>query len=69
MTRSASSTARRSNRRTPTVAVPVEGTALLLIDVINELAFPGSEMLVAKRSQWRGGSRRSNAAPLRLVCL
>jgi nicotinamidase-related amidase len=30
------------------VAVPVAGTALLLIDVINDLAFPGSEVLVAQ---------------------
>jgi nicotinamidase-related amidase len=28
--------------------VPVRGTALLLIDVINDLAFPGSEPLVAE---------------------
>ena len=30
------------------VAVPVAGTALLLIDVINDLAFEGSEALVAQ---------------------
>ncbi len=30
------------------VAVPVSGTALLLIDVINDLAFDGSESLVAQ---------------------
>jgi nicotinamidase-related amidase len=28
--------------------VPIRGTALLLIDVINDLAFPGSESLVAQ---------------------
>ena len=26
--------------------IPVRGTALLLIDVINDLAFPGSESLI-----------------------
>jgi len=31
-----------------TVTLPVAGSALLLIDVINDLAFEGSEMLVAK---------------------
>jgi hypothetical protein len=49
MTRLAPSTSvRRSNRRTPTLSLPVVGTALLLIDVINDLAFPGSEVLVAQ---------------------
>jgi nicotinamidase-related amidase len=38
------------------VAVPVSGTALLLIDVINDLAFDGSEELVAQAE--------SMAAPL-----
>ena len=38
------------------VAVPVSGTALLLIDVINDLAFDGSEALVAQAE--------SMAAPL-----
>ena len=33
---------------TEPVAVPVSGTALLLIDVINDLAFDGSEALVAQ---------------------
>lgn len=48
MTRSASRTGpNRSNRRAPTVSVPVGGSALLLIDVINDLAFKGSEVLVA----------------------
>ena len=40
-----------------TVAVPVTGTALLLIDVINDLAFDGSEALVAQAEamarRWR----------------
>ena len=38
----------RSRRPSRSVAVPVPGTALLLIDVINDLAFEGSEMLVAQ---------------------
>ena len=46
----------RSNTGTPAVAVPVSGTALLLIDVINDLAFDGSEALVAQAE--------SMAAPL-----
>jgi nicotinamidase-related amidase len=36
----------RRPTRTPTVRIPVSGTALLLIDVINDLAFAGSEPLV-----------------------
>ncbi len=38
----------RSNRIRKAIAVPVTGTALLLIDVINDLAFEGSEALVAQ---------------------
>jgi nicotinamidase-related amidase len=38
----------RAIRRRRSVAVPVAGTALLLIDVINDLAFEGSEALVAQ---------------------
>jgi nicotinamidase-related amidase len=34
-------------RQAPTV-LPVAGTALLLIDVVNDLAFPGSEALVGQ---------------------
>ena len=42
--------ARRSRRA---VSVPVDGTALLLIDVINDLDFPGSDALVvAGRRRW-----------------
>jgi nicotinamidase-related amidase len=37
-----------SARRKRAVVVPAPGTALLLIDVINDLAFPGSEVLVAQ---------------------
>lgn len=40
--------ANRSSRRTRAVSLPAAGTALLLIDVINDLAFPGSEILVAQ---------------------
>ena len=49
MTRSAPPTRiTRSSRRTGRVWLPVAGTVLLLIDVINDLAFPGSEVLVAQ---------------------
>lgn len=48
------------------IAVPVSGTALLLIDVINDLAFPGSEVLVAQAepmaSRLAGLKRRATAA-------
>src|ERR1041385_1444230 len=37
--------ASRSDRDS-TIAIPAAGTALLLIDVINDLAFEGSEVLV-----------------------
>ena len=46
----------RAGAGTSPVAVPVSGTALLLIDVINDLAFDGSEALVAQAE--------SMAAPL-----
>jgi nicotinamidase-related amidase len=46
----------RANAGEAPVAVPVSGTALLLIDVINDLAFDGSEALVAQAE--------SMAAPL-----
>jgi nicotinamidase-related amidase len=49
MTRSASGGVRnRSSRRGRSVTVPVTGSALLLIDVINDLAFKGSDGLVAQ---------------------
>ena len=38
----------KSSRRKRGVTIPVTGTALLLIDVINDLAFAGSEALVAQ---------------------
>jgi nicotinamidase-related amidase len=41
-----SRTGTRSRRRGRTVSVPVSGTALLLVDVINDLAFEGSRPLV-----------------------
>lgn len=37
-----------SSRRARAVTVPVAGSALLLIDVINDLSFKGSEVLVAQ---------------------
>jgi nicotinamidase-related amidase len=43
-----SDSGRRATRRTAGLSLPVVGTALLLIDVINDLAFPGSEVLVAQ---------------------
>lgn len=58
--------AKRTDRAHRTVAVPVSGTALLLIDVINDLAFPGSEVLVAQAepmaSRLAGLKRRATAA-------
>ena len=47
---------RRANAGEAPIAVPVSGTALLLIDVINDLAFDGSESIVAQAE--------SMAAPL-----
>jgi nicotinamidase-related amidase len=46
----------RANAGEAPVAVPVSGTVLLLIDVINDLAFDGSEALIAQA--------QSMAAPL-----
>ena len=50
----------------PTVAVPAKGTALLLIDVINDLAFEGSTALVAQAEPMAGRlaalKRRASAA-------
>jgi nicotinamidase-related amidase len=48
MARPAASDRIRSNRTRKAIAVPVTGTALLLIDVINDLAFEGSADLVAQ---------------------
>ena len=48
------------------MTVPVAGTALLLIDVINDLAFPGSAALVAEAERMAprlaGLKRRAAAA-------
>src|SRR5215203_2834743 len=38
----------RQRRRGKPVTLPAAGSALLLIDVVNDLAFEGSEMLVAQ---------------------
>lgn len=46
--RAAATSTNRSDRTQRAVTVPVSGTALLLIDVINDLAFEGSEPLVAQ---------------------
>jgi nicotinamidase-related amidase len=43
----AGSKQRKAQRRTPSLSLPASSTALLLIDVINDLAFEGSEALVA----------------------
>jgi nicotinamidase-related amidase len=45
------STAQPTTKRKPgqrRLTVPVSGTALLLIDVINDLSFPGSQALIAE---------------------
>ena len=63
----------RGQRRTPRanandapVAVPVAGTALLLIDVVNDLAFDGSDAIVAQAESMAGPlarlKRRATAA-------
>ena len=50
--------ATRSDRTRGPVTIPVSGTALLLIDVINDLAFEGSESPWSHRlSRCRAGSR------------
>jgi nicotinamidase-related amidase len=64
----ASSVSTRSDRPGTAVVVPAAGTALLLIDVINDLAFPGSEALVAQAEQMAARlarlKRRATAAGL-----
>ena len=42
---------KRSSDGARSVVLPVRGSALLLIDVINDLAFPGSEPLVEQAEQ------------------
>jgi nicotinamidase-related amidase len=44
----------RGNAGEAPIVVPVSGTALLLIDVINDLAFEGSETLVAQAQSMAG---------------
>jgi nicotinamidase-related amidase len=44
----------RANAGEAPIVVPVSGTALLLIDVINDLAFDGSEALVAQAQSMAG---------------
>ena len=65
MARSAS-TGDDARQRRRARAVPVAGTALLLIDVINDLAFDGSEALVAQAESMaappRALKRRATAA-------
>ena len=57
---------RGANTGEEPVAVPVAGTALLLIDVINDLAFDGSDAIVARAESMAGPlarfKRRATAA-------
>jgi len=46
--RTAATDTTHSDRRGRAVTLPVSGTALLLIDVINDLAFEGSQALIAQ---------------------
>ena len=50
-----------------TKSIPSRGTALLLIDVINDLAFPGAEELIARAEVMAGrlAALRPAAASLR----
>jgi nicotinamidase-related amidase len=56
----------RSHRNQKVIAVPVRGTALLLIDVINDLAFEGSAGLISQAelmaSRLAALKRRASAA-------
>ena len=56
----------RANADKAPVPVPVSGTALLLIDVINDLAFDGSDAIVAQAESMAGPlarlKRRATAA-------
>jgi nicotinamidase-related amidase len=57
---------RRANTGESPVVVPVAGTALLLIDVINDLAFDGSDAIVTEAESMAGSlarlKRRATAA-------
>jgi hypothetical protein len=52
----------RANGDKAAVAVPVAGTALVLIDVINDLAFDGSDALVAHAESMAAPLARLNHA-------
>jgi nicotinamidase-related amidase len=56
----------RAGAGKPPIALPVSGTALLLIDVINDLAFDGSDTLIAQAESMAAPlarlKRRANAA-------
>ncbi len=72
MARQAAATGKnRRGRRQRTVTVPASGTALLLIDVINDLAFEGSESLVAQAESMARRlatlKRRASAAGLATI--
>jgi nicotinamidase-related amidase len=66
MARPTASDRLRSDHIRKAIAVPVRGTALLLIDVINDLAFDGSGALVAQANAMAGRlatlKRRASAA-------
>ena len=61
----------RAGRARRTTAVPVAGTALLLIDVINDLAFDGSDALVVQAepmaSRLATLKRRASAAGVPII--
>jgi nicotinamidase-related amidase len=71
MARPAENDGIRSTRKA--IAVPVTGTALLLIDVINDLAFEGSAALVAEAEQMASRlatlKRRASAAGVPAIYL
>jgi hypothetical protein len=52
----------RAGADKPPVALPVSGTALLLIDVINDLAFDGSDTSSRRRNRWPRRWRVSSVA-------
>ena len=62
---------KRTRARSGEVAVPVAGTALLLVDVINDLAFDGSQALVAQAEAMAGllarPKRRASAAGVPVI--
>src|SRR5512133_1282162 len=68
MARSGASRPTRSDRAHRPITVPASGTALLLIDVINDVAFDGSEALVAQAEpmalRLAALKRRANAAAI-----